>query len=192
MPLEEQVICYFETKKANEAANWIASSKRKGRAQRTGLLMWHIATEIRYRKGGPDNSHSTSTSTSRSFGHCEICKLLLKIEWYDVLEQKEPTDQKKELKELGVLEQKELADKKKELMEPADKKKELKEPAQELERKEPTDQKKELKEAAHELEWKEPAEQKKQAEGTSSRVVDHLSHFMKSFVKFNFGVFSLC
>ncbi|GLT62876.1 hypothetical protein SLA2020_354790 [Shorea laevis] len=33
------------------------------------LLMWHIATEICDHLGGPDNSPSTSTSTSRSFGY---------------------------------------------------------------------------------------------------------------------------
>ncbi|GLU15552.1 hypothetical protein SLE2022_320310 [Rubroshorea leprosula] len=46
------------------------------------LLIWHIATEICYRIGGPDNSPSTSTSTSRSLGHRKICKLLSDYMFY--------------------------------------------------------------------------------------------------------------
>ncbi|GKV40319.1 hypothetical protein SLEP1_g47979 [Rubroshorea leprosula] len=41
------------------------------------LLIWHIATEICYRKECPDNSSSSSTSTSNDcFDHRKICKLI--------------------------------------------------------------------------------------------------------------------
>ncbi|GKV48630.1 hypothetical protein SLEP1_g55428 [Rubroshorea leprosula] len=47
------------------------------------LLIWHIATEICYGKGCPDNSSSSSTSTSTNcFDHRKICKLISDYMFY--------------------------------------------------------------------------------------------------------------
>ncbi|GLU15579.1 hypothetical protein SLE2022_320560 [Rubroshorea leprosula] len=47
------------------------------------LLIWHIATEICYGKGCPDNSSSSSTSTSPNcFDHRNICKLISDYMFY--------------------------------------------------------------------------------------------------------------
>ncbi|GLU15570.1 hypothetical protein SLE2022_320470 [Rubroshorea leprosula] len=47
------------------------------------LLIWHIATEICYRKVCPDNSSSSSTSTSNDcFDHRKICKLISDYMFY--------------------------------------------------------------------------------------------------------------
>ncbi|GLT35229.1 hypothetical protein SLA2020_096980 [Shorea laevis] len=47
------------------------------------LLIWHIATEICYQKGCPDNSTSSSTSTSTNcFDHRKICKLVSDYMFY--------------------------------------------------------------------------------------------------------------
>ncbi|GLT35237.1 hypothetical protein SLA2020_097050 [Shorea laevis] len=47
------------------------------------LLIWHIATEICYRKECPDNSSSSSTSTSNDcFDHRKICKLISDYMFY--------------------------------------------------------------------------------------------------------------
>ncbi|GKV40320.1 hypothetical protein SLEP1_g47980 [Rubroshorea leprosula] len=47
------------------------------------LLIWHIATEICYRKVCPENSSSSSTSTSNDrFDHRKICKLISDYMFY--------------------------------------------------------------------------------------------------------------
>ncbi|GKV51366.1 hypothetical protein SLEP1_g58033 [Rubroshorea leprosula] len=47
------------------------------------LLIWHIATEICYRRVCPDNSSSSSTSTSNEcFDHRKICKLISDYMFY--------------------------------------------------------------------------------------------------------------
>ncbi|GKV40338.1 hypothetical protein SLEP1_g47997 [Rubroshorea leprosula] len=47
------------------------------------LLIWHIATEICYQKGCPDNSTSSSASTSTNcFDHRKICKLISDYMFY--------------------------------------------------------------------------------------------------------------
>ncbi|GKU89880.1 hypothetical protein SLEP1_g3956 [Rubroshorea leprosula] len=47
------------------------------------LLIWHIATELCYRSGRPDNSSSSSSSKSNAcFDHREICKLISDYMFY--------------------------------------------------------------------------------------------------------------